>query len=72
MPSAAGKRVGRVLAGVRSHRREISPDSSTWQEILGFSRDLCIGQHSKGSPETMILVEFKVFLSIHGSACVGI
>jgi len=25
MPSAAGKRVGRVLAGVRSQRREISP-----------------------------------------------
>jgi len=55
MPSAAGKRVGRVLAGCSKPEAEISHGLHTWQESLGFSRDPCIGQldaRSETHPES--------------------
>jgi len=45
MPSAAGKRVGRVLAGCSKPEAGDKPGSLTWQGILGSSRYTCIGQH---------------------------
>jgi len=38
MSSAAGKRVGRVLAGCSKPEAGDKPCYTTWQEILGFSR----------------------------------
>jgi len=44
MPSAAGKRVGRVLSGCSKPEAGDKPCSTTWQVILGFSQYSCIGQ----------------------------
>jgi len=38
MPSAAGKRVGRVLAGCSKPEARDKPGLHTWQGILGSSR----------------------------------
>jgi len=44
MPSAAGKRVGRVLAGCSKPEAGDKPGLPTWQGILGASRYPCIDQ----------------------------
>jgi len=45
MPSAAGKRVGRVLAGCSKPEAGDKPELHYLARILGSSRYLCIGQH---------------------------
>jgi len=44
MPSAVGKRVGRVLAGCSKPEAGDKPGLYYLARILGFSRYLCIGQ----------------------------
>jgi len=56
MPSAAGKRVGRVLAGCSKPEAGDKPGLHTWQGILGFLAGNPRKGHQECRSETLLQV----------------
>jgi len=76
MPSAAGKRVGRVLARVFEASGGDKPGLLHLARILGFSRDTCIGHQYDvlrlchvTDIDNVILTFWKLYTRVIQDAC---